>query len=126
MSNGKATGPGGLPAEILKLRLNGEALEILYHFHSMISQVWKSGEVTQEWKDVTVKVLHKKKDRTECDDYRGISLVAHAAKVLLEIAANRRKKFCELTDVFPEEQCGFRHRRSTTDMMFVVCRLQDL
>ena len=28
-------------------------------------------------------VLHKKKDRTECGNYRGISLVAHAGKILV-------------------------------------------
>ena len=39
ISNGKETGLDGLPAEILTLRLNGEALEILYHFQSIISQV---------------------------------------------------------------------------------------
>ena len=54
MSNGKATGPDGLPAELLKLGLNGEAPEILYHFH-IVSQVWISVEAPQEWKDVTVK-----------------------------------------------------------------------
>ena len=93
MSNGKATGPDGLPAELLKLGLNGEAPEILYHFHSIVYQVWISGEVPQEWKDVTVKVLHKKKDRTECGNYRGISLVAHAAKAHLKIVAHRLGKF---------------------------------
>ena len=39
-------------------------------------------------------VFHKKKDRTECGNYRGISLVAHAGKVLLKIIAlvHLRKK----------------------------------
>ena len=40
MSNGQATRPDGLPAELLKLGLNGEAPEILYHFHSIVSQIW--------------------------------------------------------------------------------------
>ncbi|CAN0066575.1 unnamed protein product, partial [Sphacelaria rigidula] len=108
MSNGKATGPDGIPAEIL------------YHFHDLVSAVWTSGEVPQEWKDVTIKVLHKKLDRAQCSNYRGISLVAHTAKVLLKIVANRLGDFCEETDVFPKEQCGFRRQRSTIDMMFVV------
>ena len=38
----------------------------------------------QQWKDATIKVLNKKRDRTECGKYRGISLVAHAGKVLLK------------------------------------------
>ena len=59
LENGKATGPDGLPAELLKPGLNGEALEILYHFHSIVSQVWISSEVPQKWKDVTFRVLRK-------------------------------------------------------------------
>ncbi|CAM9559852.1 unnamed protein product, partial [Sphacelaria rigidula] len=43
-----------------------------------------------------------------------------------KIVANRLCDFCEGTDVFPEEQCGFRRQRSTIDMMFVVRRLQEL
>ncbi|CAM9181953.1 unnamed protein product, partial [Sphacelaria rigidula] len=39
MSNGKATGPDGIPAEILKLGLDGEASDILHHFHSIVSAV---------------------------------------------------------------------------------------
>ena len=84
------------------------------------------GEVPQEWKDATIKVLHKKKDWTECSNYRGLSLVAHAGKVLLKIVANRLGNFCKEAGILPEEQCGFRPQRSTTDMMFVVRRLQKL
>ena len=85
-----------------------------------------TGEVPQEWKDATIKVLHKKKDRTECSNYRGLSLVAHAGKVLLKIVANRLGDFGEEAWILPEEQCDFRPQFSTTDMMFVVRRLQEL
>ena len=43
----------------------------------------------QQWKDVIIMVLDKNKDRPECDHYRGISLVAHAGKILLKIIARR-------------------------------------
>ena len=85
-----------------------------------------TGEVLQEWKYATIKVLHKKMDRTECSNYRGLSLVAHAGKVLLKIVANRLGDFCEEAGILPEEQCGFRPQRSTNDMMFVLRRLQEL
>ena len=71
-------------------------------------------------------MLHKEKDRTECGNYRGISLVAHAAKVLLKVIAGRLSDYCERENILPEEQCGFRPQRSTVDMMFVVRRLQEL
>ena len=80
----------------------------------------------QQWKDATIKVLHKKNSRTECSNYRGISLWAHARKVLLKVIAGRLSDYCEREGILPEEQCGFRPHRSTVDMMFVVRRLQEL
>ena len=126
MANGKAMGPNEQPVELLKLGLSDSSHEILLPFHDIIVAVWMTGEVPKEWKDATIKVLRKKKDRTECSNYRGLSLVAHAGKVLLKIVANRLGDFFEEAGILPEEQCGFRPQRSTTDMMFVVRRLQEL
>ena len=126
MANDKAMGPNELPAELLKLGLSGSSHEILLAFHGIVVAVWMAGEVPQEWKYGAIKVLHKKKDRTECSNYRGLSLVAHAAKVLLKVVANRLGDFCEEAGIFPEEHCVFRPQRSVTDMMFVVRRLQEL
>ena len=80
----------------------------------------------QQWKDALIMVLHKKKDRTECGNYRGISMVAHAGKILLKIIARRLSEYCERVGILPEEQNGFRSNRSTTDIMFVIRRLQEL
>ena len=80
----------------------------------------------QQWKDAIIMVLHKKKDRTECDSYRGISLVAHAGKIVPKIIARHLGEYCERVGILPEEQSGFRPNRSTTDMMFVIRRLQEL
>ena len=80
----------------------------------------------QQWKFAIIMLLHKKKDRTECGNYRGISLVAHAGKILLKIIARRLSEFCERVGILPEEQSVFRSSRSTTDMMFVIRRLQEL
>ena len=71
-------------------------------------------------------VLHKKKDRAEYDNYRGTSLVAHAGKILLNIIARRLSEYYERVGILPEEQRGFRPNHSTTDIMFVIRRLQEL
>ena len=83
------------------------------------------GEVPQQWKDATIKALFKKGDPLECGNYRGISLVAHAGKVLLEIVATRLSHYCEREGILPEEQSGFRPHRSTLDMLFVIQRLHE-
>ena len=71
-------------------------------------------------------MLTQKRDRTECGNYRGISLVAQAGKILLKIIARRLSDYCDRLGILPEEQSGFRPNRSTTDMMFVIRRLQEL
>ena len=80
----------------------------------------------QQWKDAIIMVLHKRKDRTECGYYRGISLVAHDGNIVLKILARRLSEYCERVGILPEEQSGFRPNRSTTDMIFVIHRLQEL
>ena len=48
MANGKAMGPDGLPAELLKLGLSDSSHEILLAFHGIIVAVCMTGEVLQE------------------------------------------------------------------------------
>ena len=125
LANRKAVAPDGLPAELLTVLADGE-LKTLGKFHDTIVAVWRVGGVPHLWKNSTIKVLHKKNDRTECGSFRVISLVAHAGKVLLKVIIGRLSDYCERENSLPEEQRGLRPLRSTVDMMFVVRRLQEL
>ena len=125
MANAKAMGPDNLPAELLKLGVRASS-PLLIAFHGIIIRIWKERTVPQLWKDAVILVLHKKKDPTNCGNYRGISLVAHAGKVLLKIVALRLGSYLERERLLPESQCGFRPGRSTVDMMFVIRRLQAI
>ena len=86
----------------------------------------RGGQVPRPWKDVRLKVLHKWKDRTECGNYRGISLVAHVGKVFLKAVAMRLSGYCEAKGLLPEEQCGFRPHHSNTDMIswYASCKIR--
>ena len=84
------------------------------------------GKVPQQWKDAVNTVLHTKGDKTQYRNYRGISLLSHAGKVLLKVVARRLSAYCEAKGLLPEEQCGFRLNHSTTDMTFVVRRLHEI
>ena len=125
MHNWKAPGPDSLVAELLKIDEPAEPI-VLERFHAILVEVWTGGEVPQQWKDAIIKVLYEKSDRSNCNNYRGISLLSHAGKVLLKIVANRLSDYCEAHGILPDEQCGFRPERSTVDMLFVVRRLQEL
>ena len=122
LANGKAVGPDAVSIELFKTTLNGDPA-LRRRLLDIVVRIWSGGEVPRQWKDAIIMVLHKRKDRTECGNYRGISLVAHAGKILLKIIARRLSEYCERVGILLEEQSGFRPNRSTTDMMlFVGCR----
>ncbi|CAB1121152.1 unnamed protein product [Ectocarpus sp. CCAP 1310/34] len=74
MANRKAVGPDDLPAELIKLFLDGDQ-GFLREFHAIVVDVWQTGDVAQQWKDATIKVLFKKGATMECGsgNYRGIT-----------------------------------------------------
>ena len=88
MTNAKAVGPDGLPADLLKLGLQQDRT-ILRELHRLTILIWHQEKVPQQWEDAVITVLDKKGDKTECGNYRGISLVSHAGKVLLKGIARR-------------------------------------
>ena len=72
----------------------------------------------QEWKDSTLVPLHKKTDRKECTNYRGISLLSIPGKILALVLLERLQ-----TGINPqllETQYGFRKGRGTIDHKWVT------
>ena len=110
MANRKAVETDGLPAGLLKTLAH-----TLVNFCDIVVAVWSGGDVPHLWKDVTIKELHKKKDTTECGNYRGISLVAHVCKVLLKVIVDHLSDYCEREGIL----C------STIDIIFVVPRCRN-
>ena len=124
MKNCKATGPDGIPADFLKLYLESD--ESLQAFTDMIQKVWGNKNVPESWKKAIIKVIFKNKGtKDECGNYRGVSLLDHTGKIVLKIVANRLGQYAEAQGLLPEEQSGFRPKRSTCDMLYVVQMLQE-
>ena len=92
--------------------------------HRWIIKVWEEGHVPQAWKDANIVTIYKKGDRTECGNYRGISLLSAAGKIFARILLNRLSSHIT-PEVVPETQCGFRSNRSTVDMIFCLRELQE-
>ena len=98
--------------------------------------MWTQEELPQEYKDPSITHLYKNKgDRQVCDNYRCISLLAIAGKVLARVLLNRLQTHLEgatqdpppdkQPSLLPETQCGFRQGRGTVDMIFTVRQLQE-
>jgi len=62
--------------------------------------------------------LYKKGEKSKCYNYRGISLLDTAYKILATVINNRLTTYTE--DLLSEEQNGFRRNWSTTDNIFTT------
>ena len=81
----KAPGGDGIPAEVWKY--GGDNL--FSRLHQLITKDWEMGSVPQAWKDASIITIYKKGDRTDCGNYRGISLLSIAVKIFARILLNR-------------------------------------
>jgi hypothetical protein len=66
-----------MPAELTQA--GGEML--LSAIHKLINSVWKKEELPDQWKESIIVPVHKKGDKTDCNNYRGISLLSTASVV---------------------------------------------
>nr|VZI38386.1 unnamed protein product [Spirometra erinaceieuropaei] len=121
LSSGKAPGSDAIPAEVYK---HGGP-QLMDHLTALFQEMWRQGEVLQDFKDATIVHLYKRKgNRQVYDNHRGISLLNIAGKIFARILLNRLNNHLE-QGLLPESQCGFRHHRGTTDMIFAARQLQE-
>ncbi|BHF85325.1 hypothetical protein SprV_1002848800 [Sparganum proliferum] len=121
LSSGKAPGSDAIPAEVYK---HGGP-QLMDHLTALFQEMWRQGEVPQDFKDATIVHLYKRKgNRQICDNHRGNSLLNNAGKIFARILLNRLNNHLE-QGLLPESQCGFRRHRGTTDMIFAARQLQE-
>jgi hypothetical protein len=106
----KAPGCCGIPAEVWKY--GGTALQ--ERLLEVIEEIWRCEEVPQDWKDANKVPIFKKGSRKDCGNYRGISLLSVAGKVMAHILLNRLISQIA-PSIIPETQCSFRSVNSTID-----------
>nr|VZI27886.1 unnamed protein product [Spirometra erinaceieuropaei] len=121
LSGEKAPGSDAILAEVYK---HGSP-QLMDHLTALFQEMWRQGEVPQDFKDATIVHLYKRKGNPQvCDNHRGISLLNIAGKIFARILLNRLNNHLE-QGLLPESQCGFRRHRGTTDMIFAARQLQE-
>nr|VZI13415.1 unnamed protein product [Spirometra erinaceieuropaei] len=121
LSSGKESGSDAIPAEIYK---HGGP-QIIDHLKARFQEMWRQGEIPQDFKDGTVVHLYKRKGNSQlCDNHQDISLPNIAGKIFACILLNSLNHHME-QGFLQESQCDFRRRRGITDMIFATCQLQE-
>ena len=114
LKNNKSAGKDGIGAELIKMG-PGRLADCL---HRVIVKIWDTEQLPEEWKEGVICPIYKKGDKLECENYRAITILNAAYKVLSQII------FCRLSerakDFVGTYQAGFVEGRSTTDQIFLL------
>jgi len=81
--------------------------------HRICMAIWKTGQWPEEWTFSTFIPIPKKGDLKQFANYRTITIVSHASKILLRITLERMRVKTETKIV--DEQAGFRQGRGARD-----------
>jgi len=90
-----------IPAELIKARVRTIHSEI----HKLINSIWNKKELPEEWKESITVPIYKKGDKTDCSNYRGISILSTTYKILSNILLSRLTSYVE--ESTGDHQCGF-------------------
>ena len=85
LKNGKSAGVDNIPAELVQA--GGEIIFIA--LTTICNKIWQSGEWPTPWTQSLVITLPKKGNLQQCQNYRTISPMSHASKVIQKILLNR-------------------------------------
>ena len=119
MKLGKA--PGVDKVTVDEMRAAGNiGMDMLF---KLFERVWEREEIPKDWSRAVIVPIFKKKDKTVCDNYRGISLLCHAEKVFASVILQRIRKRTD--EILTESQAGFRKDRSTIDQLFSLRLLTE-
>jgi hypothetical protein len=91
--------------------------------HKLITSIWNMEELPDLWKESIIVPIHKMRDKTDCNNYRGISLLSTLYKMPVNIHLSLLSPYID--EIIGDHQCGFRHNRSTTDEIFCILQILE-
>ena len=105
----KSTGLDGIPARFLR----DGAIALKDHLAHIINLSISSSSVPQDFKTARVKPLYKKKDRSEVGNYRPVSILSVASKILERAVYTQLESYLRENNILYSFQSGFRGSFST-------------
>jgi len=91
---------------------------------ALINRIW-NGDFPKSRNNVSIVSIHKKGDPSDCDNYRGISLINNGLKIIAKIIANRTSKYGIDEGFIRPEQYGFRNREECISLyttLRIICQ----
>ena len=109
MKKKKSSGCDGLSQEHLAAGAPTLTESLVTIFNQSICQA----KFPEKWKEAVVTPVHKKGDKSLIDNYRPVSNLPAAAKLLELVICEQTNRYMEENHILPKSQHGFRQHRST-------------
>ena len=119
LKNNKSAGPDGLEAELLKHA--GD--ELIKRLHQLILEIWEKQEMPNEWYQAIICPIPKKGNKQIMGNYRPISILNVAYKILAHVIKRRIQE--EAEKKIGHYQAGFQKGKSTIDNIFIMRQIQE-
>lgn len=81
MKTGKAAGTDGIAMELIQ----NASTELQYELFKLVNDIFTTGEIPKDFKESIIVPIPKKATADKCNEFRTISLMAYAAKILVKI-----------------------------------------
>ena len=119
LKTGKAPGVDNIHAEFLQ-NMGGEGFKLLT---KIVNKIYEHGKIHPDLVNNIFVPIPKVNKAVECSDHRIISLISHAAKVLLIVIKKRITPIIERQ--LSESQLGFRKGRGTREAIYNLRALSE-
>jgi hypothetical protein len=107
------------PMELFKYGGNDFKAHIVQLFNNIVDK----SQIPQEWETGIVINIYKKGSKSKYENYRGITLLPTAYRLLTNIIKNKLN--AHLEEEMEEEQCGFREGCSRVDAIFTAQQITE-
>ncbi|KAL1448655.1 hypothetical protein WDU94_014027 [Cyamophila willieti] len=110
----KAIGKDEIPAELLRA-LDVDMKNLLFE---IIKDIYAKGDIPEDFKESKMVLLPKKAKSKKCEDFRTLSILSHASKILTTIIKRRIEK--KIDDNIDCDQFGFRNGKGTREAILAL------
>ena len=116
LKGGKASGCDNLLYEYVI-----ETFDILGNvWVKLFNAIFSSGHFPEKWTEGVIIPLHKKGNRDDVNNYRGITLLSCLGKIFTSVLNERLKSWSADNDIITDAQFGFKEKHSTIDAIFAL------
>ena len=116
LKNNKAPGVDGIPNEFLKVSDESFIAILTSLFNFMLEK----GEIPEKWSECIICPIFKSGDKSDCNNYRGISLLPSICYLFSSLIITRLENYAITNGLYDPLQAGFRKGYRTSDHMFIL------